>query len=67
MNVPDAHHRFISEQRDWGFTRFNELRKLLNVQEGHARPVIEDDSADISVYLRVVDDPTGVLWHNFVK
>lgn len=63
----DAHHRFIAEECDWGFTRFAELKKLFSKQEGHARPTIEDDAADISVFVRVLEDPTGVLWHNFVK
>ena len=63
----DANHRFIAEECDWGFTRFSELRKLFNVQEGHMRPIIEDESADITVYVRVLEDPTGVLWHNFLK
>jgi len=31
------------------------------------RPTIEDESADLTVYVRVLEDPTGVLWHNFVK
>jgi len=31
------------------------------------RPTIEDESADLTVYVRVLGDPTGVLWHNFVK
>lgn len=63
----DAHHRFIAEECDWGFTRFSELRKLFSVQDGHTRPTIEDDAADVSVFVRVLEDPTGVLWHNFVK
>lgn len=63
----DAHHRFIAEESDWGFTRFSELRKLFNIQEGFTRPTIEDDSADVTVFVRVLKDPTGVLWHNFVK
>lgn len=63
----DAHHRFIAEECDWGFTRFSELRKLFHVQEGHSRPTIEDEIADVSVFVRVLTDPTGVLWHNFVK
>jgi ubiquitin carboxyl-terminal hydrolase 7 len=25
-----AHHRFTAEERDWGFTRFAELRKLFS-------------------------------------
>ena len=63
----DAHHRFIAEECDWGFTRFSELRKLFSIQDGHTRPTIEDDAADVSVFVRVLEDPTGVLWHNFVK
>jgi hypothetical protein len=63
---PDAHHRFINEECDWGFTRFSELRKL-SVAAPDSRPTIEDDTADISVFVRVLEDPTGVLWHNFVK
>jgi hypothetical protein len=67
MPFLDAHHRFIAEECDWGFTRFSELRKLFSVQEGHTHPTVEDDCADVSVFVRVLEDPTGVLWHNFVK
>ena len=63
----DAHHRFIAEECDWGFTRFSELRKLFSVQDGYGRPTIENESAVVSVFVRVLEDPTGVLWHNFVK
>ncbi|KAF9230683.1 hypothetical protein BU15DRAFT_15958, partial [Melanogaster broomeanus] len=65
--VSHTHRRFTTEGCDWGFTRFSELRKLLNVQEGHHRPTIENESADITVYVRVLEDPAGVLWHNFVN
>lgn len=65
--VSHAHHRFITEECDWGFTRFSELRKLFTIQEGYPRPTIEDESADVTVYVRVLEDPTGVLWHNFVN
>ncbi|PFH50648.1 hypothetical protein AMATHDRAFT_75447 [Amanita thiersii Skay4041] len=65
--VSHAHHRFIAEECDWGFTRFSELRKLFTVQEPNTRPTIEDESADVTVYVRVLEDPTGVLWHNFVN
>ena len=63
----DAHHRFIAEECDWGFTRFSELRKLFSVQDGYGRPTIENEAALVSVFVRVLEDPTGVLWHNFVK
>ncbi|CAE6431473.1 unnamed protein product [Rhizoctonia solani] len=61
-----AHHRFIAEECDWGFTRFHDLRKLFTGIEGR-RPIIEGDEADITVFVRVLKDPTGVLWHNFVN
>ncbi|KAF8201450.1 hypothetical protein BJ912DRAFT_1019409 [Pholiota molesta] len=67
FTVSHANHRFIAEECDWGFTRFSELRKLFNIQEGHSRPTIEDETADITVFVRVLEDPTGVLWHNFVN
>ena len=31
------------------------------------RPTIEDESAELTAYVRVLEDPTGVLWHNFIK
>lgn len=67
ISSTDAHHRFIAEECDWGFTRFSELRKLLSCFEAQPRPTIEDEAADITVFVRVLEDPTGVLWHNFVK
>ncbi|TDZ12865.1 Ubiquitin carboxyl-terminal hydrolase 21 [Colletotrichum sidae] len=61
-----AHHRFTKEESDWGFTRFLELRKMFNVPwEGGNRPLCENDTANITAYLRIVEDETGVLWHNF--
>lgn len=63
----EAHHRFTAEEMDWGFTRFNELRKLTAVGNGHPRPIIEGEGARVSAFVRVLKDPTGVLWHNFIK
>ena len=63
----DAHHRFVPEECDWGFTRFHDLRKLYNAQDHQKRPIIEDDAAEVTVFVRVLKDPTGVLWHNFQK
>ncbi|KAK3378288.1 hypothetical protein B0H63DRAFT_397552 [Podospora didyma] len=60
-----AHHRFTKEESDWGFTRFLERRKMYAPWENFDRPLIENDSAKITAYVRVVEDETGVLWHNF--
>lgn len=65
--LADAHHRFVPEECDWGFTRFFDLRKLFQPNDHNARPIIENDNATITVFVRVLKDPTGVLWHNFVK
>ena len=63
----DARHRFVAENPDWGFIRFSKLPKLFHPQPGHNRPVIEGDSTVVSAYVRVLEDPTGVLWHNFIE
>ncbi|KAK1760881.1 ubiquitin carboxyl-terminal hydrolase [Echria macrotheca] len=61
-----AHHRFTKDESDWGFTRFLEIRKMFNMPwEGFDRPLVENDTANITAYVRVVEDETGVLWHNF--
>ncbi|MCJ1395349.1 hypothetical protein MMC18_008233 [Xylographa bjoerkii] len=61
-----ASHRFNADEGDWGFTRFAEIRKLFAVQwENRGRPMIENDAVNVTAYLRVYKDPTGVLWHNF--
>ncbi|KAG6198704.1 hypothetical protein E4U10_006319 [Claviceps purpurea] len=63
-----AHHRFTKEEGDWGFTRFVEHRRMFNVPwDNSTRPLCEDDTANITAYVRVVEDETGVLWHNFVN
>ncbi|KAJ5176850.1 uncharacterized protein N7482_002727 [Penicillium canariense] len=61
-----ATHRFTAEEGDWGFTRFYDLRSLFNdAWEGKTVPLVQDEEANVSVYVRVVKDPTGVLWHTF--
>jgi len=63
-----AHHRFTADEGDWGFTRFAELRKLFsNSWEDRGRPMVEDNAANVTAYIRVLKDPTGVLWHNFIN
>src|SRR6202044_2355675 len=53
---------------DWGFTRFAELRKLFDHKwENFDRPIVESNSAKLTAYVRVVKDPTGVLWHSFLN
>ncbi|KAK5941021.1 ubiquitin-specific protease ubp15 [Knufia obscura] len=64
--IHQANHRFTAKDGDWGFTRFVELRKAFGSNyEGHDRPLIENDGANMTAYVRIIKDPTGVLWHNF--
>lgn len=64
----EANHRFTSDEGDWGFTRFAEKNKIFAAQfEDKARPLVENDGAKMTAYVRVLKDPTGVLWHNFVN
>ncbi|KAF7729663.1 hypothetical protein EC973_004036 [Apophysomyces ossiformis] len=62
----NANHRFSSEEVDWGFTRFYELKSLTKTANGKG-PFIVNNQTVISVFVRVVKDETGVLWHNFIN
>ncbi|KAL3422872.1 ubiquitin carboxyl-terminal hydrolase [Phlyctema vagabunda] len=63
-----AHHRFTKEEGDWGFTRFVEMRKLFNLAwENSGRPIVENEAVNVTAYVRVVKDETGVLWHSFTN
>lgn len=65
---PAANHRFNAEESDWGFTRFAEVRRLFAPQwDSKGRPMVENDAVNVTAYLRIYKDPTGVLWHNFLK
>jgi ubiquitin carboxyl-terminal hydrolase 7 len=62
-----ATHRYTPEESDWGFTRFVELRKIHTQSwQNFGRPLVENGSARVTAYVRVVKDETGVLWHTFV-
>ncbi|CAI2180552.1 16272_t:CDS:10 [Funneliformis geosporum] len=65
--VHHAHHRFTAEESDWGFTRFYDLRKLFVPSDNRTRALIENESTNITAFIRVLKDPTGVLWHNFIN
>lgn len=61
-----AHHRFTKEEGDWGFTRFVEVRRLWTIPfEGTGRYLVENEECNMTAFVRIVKDETGVLWHNF--
>ncbi|KAG0165848.1 hypothetical protein DFQ28_005241 [Apophysomyces sp. BC1034] len=62
-----AQHRFNTDESDWGFTRFIQLRQLYSADTKGEPSYLENDSLRITTIIRVIKDPTGVLWHNFVN
>lgn len=62
--VHSAQHRFTSEESDWGFTRFIHLDSTPDI---NIDTFLEQDSIRITTIIRVIKDPTGILWHNFVN
>lgn len=62
-----ANHRFTVDEADWGFTRFHEIRKLETPMDQRGLPLIDKGRTIITAYVRVYNDPTGVLWHNFIN
>ncbi|KAI8985250.1 hypothetical protein BDB01DRAFT_721890 [Pilobolus umbonatus] len=65
--INTANHRFAADDIDWGFTRFYEIEDLGHQSKQNKGPFIVNNEAIISVYVRIVKDETGVLWHNFIK
>lgn len=64
----EANHRFTADEGDWGFTRFADKNRVFAAKfDKHDRPLVENDNAKMTAYVRVLKDPTGVLWHNFVN
>ncbi|KXL41610.1 hypothetical protein M433DRAFT_6726 [Acidomyces richmondensis BFW] len=64
----EANHRFTAEEGDWGFTRFADKNRIFAAKfDGADRPLVENDCAKMTAFVRVLKDPTGVLWHNFVN
>lgn len=63
----DAIHRYNAEESDWGFTRYFELRRLVRGINSDGRGILQDGAANMTAYVRVLKDPTGVLWHSFIK
>lgn len=67
MIAQTAHHRFTAIESDWGFNKFADLKDLKCRTAKRSRPLVENENVMFSVYMRIMKDPTGVLWHNFHK
>lgn len=62
-----SHHRFNSIDTDWGFANFIDLTYLKYTAKGRVSGLLNKGMLNVTVYVRVVQDTTGVLWHNFIN
>lgn len=63
-------HRFNAEEPDWGFSSFINLSNLTEKAPKSAiNPngdgFLSNSRLNITSFVNVIDDVTGVLWHNF--
>ncbi|EIE78675.1 hypothetical protein RO3G_03379 [Rhizopus delemar RA 99-880] len=63
----NAHHRFSADEIDWGFTRFYEIEDLERLSGNKLGPFVINNETVLSVFVRIIKDETGVLWHNFIN
>ncbi|KAH3671658.1 hypothetical protein OGAPHI_000363 [Ogataea philodendri] len=54
-------YRFNPRITDWGFVG------LLNSRLASDIKILKSNSVNITAYVRVIDDHTGVLWHDFLE
>lgn len=61
-----SHQRFNKDATDWGFSNFTDLKALYQSRKDHG-PLIWEDKVNVTAFVKVLKDPTGVLWHNFLN
>lgn len=52
---------------DWGFTKFFKVKKLYVPREGQSSPLVENDELELMAFVRVLSDPTGMLWQEWQR
>ncbi|CAL9729297.1 ubiquitin carboxyl-terminal hydrolase 15 [Monosporozyma unispora] len=62
-----SYHRFDSSDADWGFANVIDVNHLKYPSKARPQPLLNEGALNISTYVRILKDPTGVLWHNFVN
>lgn len=65
--INTSHHRFNSVDTDWGFANFIDLAYLKYPAKGRVSGLLNKGRLNVTAYVRIVKDPTGVLWHNFIN
>ncbi|KAJ3011309.1 hypothetical protein HKX48_006911, partial [Thoreauomyces humboldtii] len=61
----NAIHRFNPQSTDWGFNSMCPQSRLYTGDDNKGLPVMDADDLDIVVWIRIMHDETGVLWHKF--
>ena len=62
-----SHHRFNAQDTDWGFANFINVFNLKYPYKTNSLPFLNENTLNITAYIRIMKDPTGVLWHNFIN
>lgn len=65
--INSSHHRFNALDTDWGFASFIDLNHLKYPSKTRTSGLLNEGQLNISAFVRVLKDPTGVLWHNFIN
>jgi ubiquitin carboxyl-terminal hydrolase 7 len=59
----ELHHRFVEDTCDWGFPTFHRLTTdLIN-----GKPIMEEDSFIALVFIRIINDESGILWSPLIN
>ncbi|RIB11627.1 TRAF-like protein [Gigaspora rosea] len=53
---PEDQTLSVSNQSDWGFTRFYTLHKLFTTSEDRTRPLIENEACNITAFVRIINE-----------
>lgn len=64
--INKSNHRFNNSNKDWGFSNFIDLNHLKYQSQYKPSGFLSNDSLNISLFVRILKDPTGVLWHDFI-
>ena len=52
---------------EWGFPRFCPVNVLRTPRFDFRNPILQGRQLDVTVMLRVMDDPVGNLWRRYVR
>lgn len=61
-----SQQRFSKNATDWGFSNFTPVSTLYEATNRTKLPLMFDNKVNITAYVKVLNDTTGVLWHNFL-